>query len=91
MSGLRELSKLGVIVCEAGKVECDHIVLHHSVDSNVVHYSSPSIFPERRVNYTRRCAQGRDAPESAYPRQTELRTVLVITEPLLVAERIWVK
>ena len=45
---------------EAKKVECGHFIMHHSIDSNVVHYSS-SIFSERRVSYMRRCTRGRDA------------------------------
>lgn len=55
---------LGCIACEVDEVECGRIIVHHSVDSDVIHYSSPRIFPARRVNYTRQCTQGIDTPES---------------------------
>ena len=89
-----QATRLGCIAREAKEVECGHIVVHHSIDSTVIHYGSLIIFPARRVNYTRRCTQGRDAPESlgASPRQTEWgRALPVISEPSLVAETTWVE
>ena len=44
----QRLGCLDLVVCEAEKVECGHIIVHHPVNSNVIHYSS-DIFSERRV------------------------------------------
>ena len=57
------LGCLDLAAREAEKVEWGHIIVHHSVNSNIVHYSR-GIFSEKRVSYTRQYTQGRDAPES---------------------------